>query len=154
VGLASEGFYDADGTIDGFTILGGVAERNVLRADTEGDRLADIRGQHLLLLGGNLEAEGTFIYINVGTIGFNCSFEEVHGRGADETGNKLVLGIVVQVERPTDLLDDTELHDDDYVCHGQGFNLVVGYVNHRCLEAVVQRGDLCAHLDTKFCVEV
>ncbi|MPM14447.1 hypothetical protein SDC9_60809 [bioreactor metagenome] len=30
----------------------------------------------------------------------------------------------------------------------------MGDVDHRSLEAVVQGGNLCAHLDTKFCVEV
>ena len=152
--LAAEGFNNTNRTIDGFAILGGIAEDYILRADTERDRLAYIRSQHLLLLGGDLETERTFIHINVGTISFDCSFEEVHGRRTDEACNKLILRIVVQVKRSTDLLDDAELHDDYDVCHGQSFNLVVGDVDHRSLEAVVQGGNLCAHLDTKFCVEV
>ena len=46
------------------------------------------------------------------------------------------------------------MHDDDLVGHGHGLDLVVGDVDRRRLEALVQLLDLGAHGDAQLGVEV
>jgi hypothetical protein len=77
------------------------------------------------------------------------------GGAADETGDELVHRAARRcVSGSVDLLDVAMVHDDDAVAHGHGLDLVVGDVDHGGLQAVVQLGDFCAHLDAELGVEV
>src|SRR5690606_15049979 len=71
-----------------------------------------------------------------------------------DLGDKEVVGTVVEVERTADLLDDAVMHDDDLVGHGHRLDLVVGDVDGRRLEALVQFLDLGAHADPQLGVEI
>ena len=42
----------------------------------------------------------------------------------------------------------------DLVCHGHGFDLIVGHVNHRCIELLVKLGNFHAHADTQGRIKV
>ena len=45
---------------------------------------------------------------------------------------KRLHGIVVEVLRSIDLLDETVLHNNDSGCHGHSLDLVVGNVDEGC----------------------
>lgn len=62
--------------------------------------------------------------------------------------------MVVNLKRSSNLLDNTILHNNDPLPHGHGLDLVVGDINHGGLEASVEFGDLRAHLDAHFGVQV
>ena len=80
--------------------------------------------------------------------------EEIHLRRTDEAGDETVARIVVERERRADLLDAARAQHDDLVGHGHRLHLVVGDVDHRGAQAVVQTGDLRAHLHPQLRVEV
>ena len=80
--------------------------------------------------------------------------EEVHGRGTDEAGDEEVGRPPVKSHGVGDLLDDAVFHHGDAVAQGQGFNLIVGDVEHRGGEAGVEAGDFGAHLEAGGGVEV
>ncbi len=80
--------------------------------------------------------------------------EEVHLRRADEARDEAVGGGVVDVERAADLFDAAAAQDDDAVGHGHRLDLVMGDVDHRVAELGVEVGDLDAHLQPQFGVEV
>ena len=61
---------------------------------------------------------------------------------------------VVELERRADLLDQAVMHHHDLVGHGHGLDLVVGDVDGRRLQALVQLLDLGAHLHAQLGVEV
>ena len=63
-------------------------------------------------------------------------------------------GMVVELERRADLLDAAVVHDDDAVGHRHRLDLVVGDVDRRRLQALVQRLDLGAHRHAQLGVEV
>ncbi len=62
--------------------------------------------------------------------------------------------MIVEVERPADLLDPAQTQHDDPVGHGHGLDLVVGDVDHGVAEPAVQAGKLHPHLDAELGVEV
>ena len=80
--------------------------------------------------------------------------EEVHLRAADESGNKQVGRIVVQVLGGVYLLNEAVLHNHDAGAHGHSLGLVVGNVNEGGLQLLVQLGDFGSHLNTKLGVQV
>ena len=61
---------------------------------------------------------------------------------------------LVHVERRADLLHLARIQDDDSVTHRHGFDLIVGHVDGRDLQAVLQLLDLGAHLHPQLGVEV
>ncbi len=73
---------------------------------------------------------------------------------ADEAGHEAVDGLVVQPQRGADLLDQPVLQHHDPVAHGHGLDLVVGDVDHRGLQAVVQGRDLGPHLHAQLGIQV
>ena len=87
-------------------------------------------------------------------LGVEPALEHVHRRRADEAGDEQVVRPVVELERRAHLLDDAVMHDDDLVGHGHGLDLVVGDVDHRRLEPLVQLLDLGPHGDAQLGVEV
>ena len=80
--------------------------------------------------------------------------QHVHRRRADEARDEEVRRHVVEVERRADLLDAAVVHDDDLVGHGHRLDLVVGDVDRRRLQPLVQVLDLGAHRDAQLGVEV
>ena len=62
--------------------------------------------------------------------------------------------MVVELERRADLLDAAFLHDDDAVGHRHRLDLVVGDVDRRRLQPLVQGLDLGAHRHAQLGVEV
>ena len=65
-------------------------------------------------------------------------FEEVHRRRADEAADERVCRIVVHLERIAELDDAALVHDRDAVAHAERFDLVVGDVDGRGVEALQQ----------------
>ena len=84
----------------------------------------------------------------------DLALNHVHGRRADEAGDEEIVGPVVEFERRADLLDDAVMHDDDLVGHGHRLDLVVGDIDGRGLQALVQFLDLGAHRDAQLGIEV
>ncbi|EAR50929.1 hypothetical protein OG2516_13691 [Oceanicola granulosus HTCC2516] len=80
--------------------------------------------------------------------------DEVHGRRADEAGDEAVRRAVVEVHRAADLLDQAAVHHHDPVGERHRLHLVVGDVDRRGAEPLVQPGDLEAHLHPQRRVEV
>src|SRR5215217_7095465 len=62
--------------------------------------------------------------------------------------------MVVHLLRRVDLLHLTVLEDDDPIGHRHGLGLVVGDVDARCPDPIVQLGDLRPHLHPELGVEV
>src|SRR5213079_1255788 len=81
-------------------------------------------------------------------------FEQVNGGGADETGDKDVLGLVVEVARGVNLHQQAVLQDGHAVSHGHGLDLVVGDVNGGDAEAAGQGCDLRTGLDAELGIQV
>ena len=69
-------------------------------------------------------------------------------------GHEPVLRVVVQLLRGADLLEQALAHDRDPLAHRHGLDLVVGDVDHRGAEALVEARDLGAGLDAQLGVEV
>ncbi len=67
---------------------------------------------------------------------------------------KRLLRPVIKIERRAHLLDVTVMHDHDLVGHGHGLDLVMGHIDRRGLEALVQFLHLGAHRDAQFGIEV
>ena len=80
--------------------------------------------------------------------------EQVHGRAADEGGHEDVERPVVEHLRVVDLLQLALLHHGDAVAHRQRLDLVVGHVERRDAQVVLQLRDLGARLDAQLGVEV
>ena len=72
----------------------------------------------------------------------------------DEARDKEVAGLRVKLLRRAHLLDLAAAQHDDPAGHGHGFDLIVGHVDHRGTQPVVERGKLGAHLHAQLCVEV
>ena len=79
---------------------------------------------------------------------------EIHRRGADEPGHELVGGLAVQSHRLADLLHDAVLHHHHAVAEGHRLDLVVGHVDRRGLQSLVQPLQLDAHLHPELGVQV
>jgi hypothetical protein len=79
---------------------------------------------------------------------------KVHPRRADEAGDEDIVRPVVEIERRADLLDIAGVQHDDLVGHGHGFDLVVGDVDHRRLQLMMQFADLQPHRAAQGGVEV
>ena len=129
---------------------------DVLRADAHDDDLAHVAAvlQGLGLGAGHGDdvlAEGE--RHAVALLGHR-HVDEVHLRGADEAGHEQVAGLVVELGGGVHLLHDAVLHDDDAGAERHGLGLVMRDVDDRGAEAVVQLGDLGAHLDAELGVEV
>ena len=71
-----------------------------------------------------------------------------------EDGDEQVARVVVELTGGGDLLDDAVLHDDDAGAQRHGLGLVVGDVDDGGAQALMERGDLGAHLDTQLGVQV
>ncbi len=84
----------------------------------------------------------------------NGAGQEIHGWAADEPGDELVGGAVIQVERRAGLFNPSRVHHDDFVGHGHRLDLIMGDVDGRGAEALVQGLKLGPGLNPQFGVEV
>ena len=80
--------------------------------------------------------------------------DEVHGRGADEAGDEVVGGHVVDFAGRAQLLQGAFVHDRDLVGHGHALNLIMGDVDHGGAQFVLQAFDFGAHVDAQEGVDV
>src|SRR6266850_4942295 len=79
--------------------------------------------------------------------------QEVHRRRADEVRNEERRGPVIDVARACNLLDDAVVHHGDHVGHRHGLELIVGDVDRRRSESVVQRAQFADHRFAHFGIE-
>ena len=82
------------------------------------------------------------------------SLKEIHGRRTNEARNEHIFRIIVKREGFRNLLNKAVFHYYDAIAHRHCFDLIVGDVDHRGVEAVVKLGNLGAHLDAHLGVEV
>ena len=80
--------------------------------------------------------------------------EEVHRRRPDEPGHEQVVRVAVELLGRADLLQHAGAHDRDPVAERQRLGLVVGDVDGRGLEALLDPRDLGPHLHAQLGVEV
>ena len=62
--------------------------------------------------------------------------------------------MVVQLQGGTDLLDHPITHDHNLVRHGHGLDLVVGDIDRRGAQTLMQLFDLGAHGDAQLGIEI
>ncbi len=84
----------------------------------------------------------------------DLAIDEVHRWRADKARNKHIGRTIIEIERRTDLLHQTIAHDDDLVCHGHGFDLIVGHINRGGLQTLMQSLDLATHLHAQLGIEI
>src|SRR5262249_38949487 len=80
--------------------------------------------------------------------------QKIHRRATNEAGHELVLRLIINFHGWTDLLDKAIAHDYDTVPHGHGFHLVMGHINHRGIETLVELDQLSTHIDPQLGVQV
>ena len=153
--LASHAFYDLDlsrhfgqpfaaGEPDIFEILGPDAHDDVLA--TLGPGLGENA-----LFDGDLKALALELRLAVAA---DLDVQEVHGRTADEARDEQIDRMLVERLRRVKLLHDAVVQDDDPLAHGHRLDLVVGDVDKRGLESLVQLENLHSSLDAQLGIEV
>ena len=63
---------------------------------------------------------------------------KIHARTPDEPGYKEITGHLVDLHGRSDLLGHPILHHHDSIAHGHGLDLVMGHIDDRCLQTLVQ----------------
>ena len=86
--------------------------------------------------------------------GVDFGGQEVHLGRADEACNEQVVGVVINFERRAGLFDPAFAHHDDLVGQSHRLDLVVGHIDDRGLQLLMQAGDFDAHMDAQFGVQV
>ena len=129
---------------------------DIFRAHAHVDLAADVavRGKALQFARGHLDAVLAEHGVNAIGALFQFDAENVHLRRADKAGHEEILREIVEVLRRIVLLHDAILHQHDARAHGHGLGLIVGDVDEGGLEALVELGDLRAHLHAQFGVQV
>ena len=87
-------------------------------------------------------------------LGAELALDEIHFRRADEVRDEHVRWVVVDVERPSDLLNPAVLHHRDAIAERHGLDLVVGDVDRAGAGGGVQLGDLLAHVHAHLGVQI
>ena len=87
-------------------------------------------------------------------LAFDPPREKIHGGRTEEGRDERVGGSIVKLKRGPDLLDAAAVHHHDLVAHGHRLDLIVGDVDRRCFEPVLQLLDLATHLHAQLGVEV
>ncbi|MNX73660.1 hypothetical protein D3C86_1050670 [compost metagenome] len=80
--------------------------------------------------------------------------EEVHLRRADEARHEEIGRAVIEIERHAELFELAGAQNGDLVGHGHGFHLIMRHIDHGIAETPVQAGNLAAHVDAQFRIEV
>ena len=133
--------------------LGGpVGKDDVFRPHADGD-LA-IAGARHRRAGAAIDGERRLLGGEHDAVLGGAAVEEVHRRAADEAGDIGVLRLLVEFGRAADLLDAAAAHHHDAVAHAQRLDLVVGDVEGRHRQPLLQLDDLGAHLHAQRRVEV
>ena len=83
-----------------------------------------------------------------------AAFAKLIARRADEAGHEQVGRVVVELGRRADLLEPPLVHDRDAVAHRHRLDLVVGDVDRRRPDLLLQLLDLAAGLHAQLGVEV
>ncbi len=83
-----------------------------------------------------------------------AGWEEVHGGRTDESCHEQVVGVIVKLLWGVDLQQFAPIDDRNACCHCHGFHLIVGDVDERGLQAMMQFVDLGSHLDPELGVQV
>ncbi len=106
------------------------------------------------LLCGKLDGEVLEVKVNVLALLLELTVDEVHLRCADKACNEDIYGIVIEVLRSINLLNETVLHNNDTGSHGHSLDLVVSNVDEGGSNALVKLGKLSSHRCTELSVEV
>ena len=132
----------------------GVAEVEVLGAEPGDERLArctDDRARGAAARGSWRPAPRRVVASpDPATV---TSMKFIAGLPMKPATNRLI-GVVVELLRRADLLEQALAHDRDPAAHRHRLDLVVGDVDDRRAEALVEAGDLGAGLDAQLGVEV
>ena len=83
-----------------------------------------------------------------------ASFDQVHRRAAEERGDERVDGPAVQIHRRAGLHDGAVAQDRDARAERHRFGLIVGHVDHRRAEFLMQALQFAACLQAQLGVEV
>jgi hypothetical protein len=96
---------------------------------------------------GQLDSEAVVSQHGVARVAVRLGRHEVHRGRADEARDEHVARARVQVLRRADLLQYAQLHDRDAVAHRHRLDLVVGDVDRRRAEPLLELEDLraCGH---------
>ncbi len=80
--------------------------------------------------------------------------DEIHARRADKAGHENVVRIPVDVHRRADLLDAPRRQNDDTFRQRHCLHLIVGDVDHRRLELLMELRQLVAHAGAQRRIEI
>ena len=80
--------------------------------------------------------------------------KEVHGGHPDKPGHESVHRMIIGHQRRVGLLDEPIAHHDDAIAERHRFFLIVGDVNRRGLQSMMQPLQLSARRDAQLCIEV
>ena len=127
-------------------------QREVLRARAE-DHLLAVFARRVRACSGTLTPAG-HLDLRAPCVAPHRPGQEIHRGRADEARDEEVRGLVVELERLAALLDHAVAHHDDLVGHRHRLDLVVGHVDRRGLQALVQLLQLGAHRHAQLGVEV
>ena len=84
----------------------------------------------------------------------DLSAEDIDRRCSEELGHKQVGRAVVDILRLSDLLDDSELHDDDHVGDAHCLFLVMGDEHCGDVRLLLDPLDLLSGLEPESCIKV
>ena len=99
---------------------------------------------------GDRNADVLELHCPVVRIEAGVAAQEVHRRGADEVSDEHGRRPVVNLLRRADLLDPAGIHHRNAVCHRHRFMLIVGDVDGRRRNPIMQIAQLAAHQLPKF----
>ena len=137
-------------------LVAGLDFDDVLGTDTEDNLLAVVAAvdDFLGLVSGKLDGLSLDIQECLAAF-YSCDcIYEVHLRRSHEACYEQVAGIVIEVLRGIDLLNDTVLHNDDSGTKGHSLCLVVCDVDDGGAKSLVKLSDLGSHLNTKLSIQV
>src|SRR5215207_10103065 len=135
-----------------FEMLGPDAEDHVLAREGLGV-VTPLLGPTKLFLGQRQSCVAEDYHVATVVL-LEAGHDEVHRRAPDKACHKYVIRLVVHDLGGRYLLHLAVLEDHDAVGHGHGLGLVVGHVDGRGADPVVQLGDLRPHLHPELGVEV
>lgn len=108
----------------------------------------------LCLLVWDDEAESTRVDFELAIIFNQSGVKEVHTGATDEPTNKDIVWVVIERGWCVNLLQDTVFHDSDAGSHCHCLNLIMGYIDESCLEALMQAGQLRTCLYAQLCIQI
>ena len=111
-------------------------------------------GVHLGLVLGHAQLERVGLEVHFVRVANQRGVEKVHARAADKTGHKNVGRGVIEHLRCVALLQDAIAQHGDAAAHRHGLDLVVGHVNERGLETLVQPAEHGASVNAELGVQV